>query len=95
MGNASALPILLNNHDQAQKRIQVSDRSCEPPKILYPSSSSQIHLWSKSQISNRLATYLEPFHESLTTIGMGELLLTADSVYGDSGSGYNLEYLVS
>jgi hypothetical protein len=94
MGNASALPILLNNHDHAQKRIQVSDRSCEPPKILDPSSSSQIHLWSKSQISNRLATYLEPFHESLT-IGMLELLLTADSVYGDSGSGYNLEYLLS
>ena len=33
MGNASALPILLNNHDHAQKRIQVSDRSCEPPKL--------------------------------------------------------------
>jgi hypothetical protein len=79
MSNASALPILLNNHDQAQKRIQVSDSSCEPPKILDPSSTSQIHLWSKSQISNRLATYLEPFHESLT-IGMLELLLTADSV---------------
>ena len=94
MGNASDQPILLNNHDHAQKRIQVSDRSCEPPKILDPSSSSQIHLWSKSQISNRLAAYLEPFHESLT-IGMWEILLTADSVYGDSGLGYNLEYLVS
>ena len=94
MGKASALLILLNNHDQAQKRIQVSDRSCEPPKILNQSSTFHMHLWSKSQISNRLATYLEPFHESLT-IGMLELLLTADSVYGDSGSGYNLEYLLS
>ena len=94
MGNARVLPILLNNHDHAQKRKLVSDRSCEPPKILDPSSTSQIHLWSKSQISNRLATYLYPFHASLT-IGMLELLLTADSVYGDSGSGYNLEYLLS
>ena len=64
------------------------------PKILDPSSSSQIHLWSKSQISNRLATYLDPFHESLT-IGMLELLFTADSVESDSGWGYNLEYLPS
>ena len=94
MGNARVLPILLNNHDRAQKRIQVSHRSCERPQILDPSSSSQIHLWSKSQISNRLATYLDPFHESLT-IGMLELSLTADSVYGDSGWGYNLEYLLS
>lgn len=39
-------------------------------------------------------TYLDPFHESLR-IGILELLLTADSVYGDSGSGYNLEYLLS
>jgi len=62
------------------------------PKL--PCSSSQIHLWSKSQISNPLAPYLDPFHESLT-IGMWELFLTADSVCGDSGSGYNLEYLLS
>jgi len=94
MGHARFLPILLNNHDRAQKRKLVSDRSCEPPKILDPSSTSQIHLWSKSQISNRLATYLDPFHESLR-IGMLELLLTPDTVYGDSGWGYNLEYLLS
>jgi len=46
-----ALQLILS-FDPAQKRIQVSDRSRPRPKILDPSSSSQIHLWSKSQISN-------------------------------------------
>ncbi|HEY9299371.1 MAG TPA: Mo-dependent nitrogenase C-terminal domain-containing protein [Phormidium sp.] len=32
--------------DPAQKRIQVSNRSRQQPKILDPSSSSQIYLWS-------------------------------------------------
>ena len=41
-----------------------------------------------------MTTYLDRFHESLT-IAILELLLTADSVYRDSGSGYNLEYLLS
>ena len=44
--------LLILSFDPAQKRIQVSDRSRPKPKILDPSSSSQIHLWSKSQISN-------------------------------------------
>ena len=53
-----ALQLILS-FDPAQKRIQVSDRSRHRAKILDPSSSSQIHLWSKSQnlksqISNRL-----------------------------------------
>ena len=43
---------LIISFDPAQKRIQVSDRSCPKPKILDPCSISQIHLWSKSQISN-------------------------------------------
>ncbi|CAA9375432.1 hypothetical protein AVDCRST_MAG84-4678, partial [uncultured Microcoleus sp.] len=36
--------------DSAQKRIQVSDKSRQQPKIFDSSSSSQIHLWSKSKI---------------------------------------------
>jgi hypothetical protein len=44
--------LLILSFDPAQKRIQVSDRSRHRPKILDPSSNSQIHLWSKSQISN-------------------------------------------
>jgi len=44
-----ALQLILS-FDPAQKRIQVSDRSRPRPKILDPSSSSQIHLWSKSKI---------------------------------------------
>ena len=43
---------LILSFDPAQKRIQVSDRSRPRSKILDPSSRSQIHLWSKSQISN-------------------------------------------
>ncbi|MEG4584063.1 hypothetical protein QUA54_02285 [Microcoleus sp. MOSTC5] len=39
--------------DPAQKRIQVSDTRGAEAKILDSCSSSQIHLWSKSQISNR------------------------------------------
>ena len=46
-----ALQLILS-FDPAQKRIQVSDRSRPRSKILDPSSISQIHLWSKSQISN-------------------------------------------
>ena len=42
--------VLILSFDPAQKRIQVSDRSRPRPKILDPSSSSQIHLWSKSKI---------------------------------------------
>jgi hypothetical protein len=45
--------LLILSFDPAQKRIQVSDRSRPKPKILDPSSSSQIHLWSKSQESGR------------------------------------------
>jgi hypothetical protein len=41
--------------DPAQKRIQVSDRTRQPPKVLDSSSSSEIHLWSKSQIVRRRA----------------------------------------
>ena len=41
--------------DPAQKRIQVSDRTRQPPKVLDSSSNSQIHLWSKSQIVRRRA----------------------------------------
>src|SRR4028118_1896381 len=44
--------LLILSFDPAQKRIQVFDRSRHRPKILDPSSNSQIHLWSKSQISN-------------------------------------------
>ena len=39
--------------DPAQKRIQVSDTRGGEAKILDSCSSSQIHLWSKSKISNR------------------------------------------
>ena len=39
--------------DPAQKRIQVSDTRGGEAKILDSFSSSQIHLWSKSKISNR------------------------------------------
>jgi hypothetical protein len=39
----------------AQKRIQVSDRTRQSPKVLDCCSSSQIHLWSKCQIVRRLA----------------------------------------
>ncbi|MEG3987038.1 hypothetical protein QUA13_07735 [Microcoleus sp. S28C3] len=39
--------------DPAQKRIQVSDTRGAEAKILDSRSRSQIHLWSKSQISNR------------------------------------------
>ncbi|NQE33667.1 hypothetical protein E5S67_01387 [Microcoleus sp. IPMA8] len=42
----------LLSFDPAQKRIPVSDRSRQQPKILDLCSTSQIHLWSKSQISN-------------------------------------------
>ena len=48
--------LLILSFDPAQKRIQVSDRSGPRPKILDPSSRSQIHLWSKSQISNLKST---------------------------------------
>jgi hypothetical protein len=41
--------------DPAQKRIQVSDSTRQPPKVLDSSSNSQIHLWSKSQIVRRRA----------------------------------------
>jgi hypothetical protein len=41
--------------DSAQKRIQVSDRTRQPPKVLDSSSSSQIHLWSKCQMVRRRA----------------------------------------
>src|SRR4028119_1833771 len=44
--------LLILSFDPAQKRILVNDRSRPRPKILDPSSRSQIHLWSKSQISN-------------------------------------------
>ncbi len=44
--------LLILSFDPAQKGIQVSDRSRHRPKILDPSSNSQIHRWSKSQISN-------------------------------------------
>ena len=44
--------LLILSFDPAQKRAQVSDRSRPRPKILDPCSRSQIHLWSKSQISN-------------------------------------------
>jgi len=40
----------------AQKQIQFSDTTRHPRKILESWSSSQIHLWSKSQISNRSRT---------------------------------------
>src|SRR4028119_1916984 len=49
-----ALQLILS-FDPAQKRIQVSDRNRPRPKIFDPSSSSQIHLWSKSQILRPLA----------------------------------------
>src|SRR4028119_761299 len=45
----------LKSIDPAQKRIQVSDRSRPKPKIFDPSSRSQIHLSSKSQILRRRA----------------------------------------
>ena len=44
--------------DAAQKRIQVSDRSRQPSKVLDSCSSSQIHLWAKSQIVRLSATQL-------------------------------------
>jgi len=42
--------LLILSFEPAQKRIQVSDRSHHRPRTLDPSSSSQIHLWSKSKI---------------------------------------------
>jgi len=42
----------LFSFDPPQKRIPVFDRSRQPPKIWDFCSTSQIHLWSKSQISN-------------------------------------------
>ena len=42
--------LLILSFDSTQKRIQVSDRSRHRPKILDPSSSSQIHLWTQSKI---------------------------------------------
>jgi len=42
--------LLILTFDPAQKRILVNDRSRHRPRILDPSSSSQIHLWSKSKI---------------------------------------------
>jgi hypothetical protein len=39
----------------AQKRIQVSDKTRQSPKVLDSCSSSQIPLWSKCQIVRRLA----------------------------------------
>src|SRR4028118_1646152 len=42
--------VLILSFDPAQKRILVNDRSRHRPRILDPSSSSQIHLWSKSKI---------------------------------------------
>ena len=48
--------LLILSFDPAQKRIQVSDRSRPRSKILDPSSRSQIHLWSNSQISNLKST---------------------------------------
>jgi hypothetical protein len=44
----------------AQKQIQVSDKSRQQPKILDSCSSSQIHLWSKSQISTPVTTRTTP-----------------------------------
>ena len=41
--------------DPAQKRIQVFDRTRQPPKVLDSCSSSQIHLWSQCQIVRRRA----------------------------------------
>ena len=42
--------LLILSFDPAQKRILVNDRRRHRFKILDPSSSSQIHLWSKSKI---------------------------------------------
>ncbi|AFZ04948.1 hypothetical protein Osc7112_0329 [Oscillatoria nigro-viridis PCC 7112] len=44
--------------DPAQKRIPAPDRSRGEIKIFDPSSTSQIHLWSKSQIVRLMATQL-------------------------------------
>ena len=44
-----ALQLILS-FDPAQKRILVNDRSSHRPKILDPSSSFQIHLWTQSKI---------------------------------------------
>jgi hypothetical protein len=45
----AALQLILS-FDPAQKRILVNDRSRSKPKILDPSSCSQIHLWTQSKI---------------------------------------------
>ena len=45
--------LIITRTDPTQKRIKVSDRSRGKAKILEPSSISQIHLWSKSQISHK------------------------------------------
>ena len=42
--------------DPAQKRILANNRSRGEAKILDSCSSSQIHLWSKSKISNLKST---------------------------------------
>ena len=42
--------LLILSFEPAQKRILVNDRSRHRPKILDPSSSSQIHLWTQSKI---------------------------------------------
>jgi hypothetical protein len=47
-----ALQLILR-FEPAQKRILVKDSSDHRPKILEPSSSSQIHLWTQSKIENR------------------------------------------
>ena len=42
--------LLILSFEPAQKRILVNDRIRHRPKILDPSSSSQIHLWTQSKI---------------------------------------------
>src|SRR4028118_1593513 len=62
--------LLILSFDPAQKRIQVSDRSRPRPKSLDLSSSAQIHLWSKSQISNLKSqiSNLKSTHSTVTTL---------------------------
>jgi len=78
--------LLILSFDPAQKRIQVSDRSRHRTKILAFSSSSQIHLWSKSQISNRLTVpsqlYRSTVHPNFRTQALHCQIVGMDAAHG-------------
>ena len=78
--------LLILSFDPAQKRILVNDRSRHRFKILARSSSSQIHLWSKSQISNRLTVpsqlYRPTVHPNFRTQALHCQIVGMDVAHG-------------